>query len=200
MMKPISSEQLDKALTLVNDLLVFKDSEPYHLIVCGGSALIALQLVPRTTKDVDILAMENSGELIAPAPIPQNLIEVASDVQKSLGLPDEWLNNGPSSNEGGLFQMGLPKGLQKRLVRKEYGEKLTISFISRLDQVYFKLWASVDRGGYHIEDLMALTPTANELFDAACWTMEKDVSEGYLMVLKDFLKAIGFEDVALKLA
>lgn len=96
--------------------------------------------------------------------------------------------------------MGLPKGLQKRLVRKEYGEKLTISFISRLDQVYFKLWASVDRGGYHIEDLMALTPTANELFDAACWTMEKDVSEGYLMVLKDFLKAIGFEDVALKLA
>lgn len=199
-MKPISNEELDKALSLLNDLLVFKDSEPFHLIVCGGSALIALQLVPRTTKDVDILAMVKNDSLVAPAPIPDELIEVANDVQKSLGLPEEWLNNGPSSNEGGLFQMGLPEGLKNRLTRKEYGGKLTISFISRLDQIYFKLWASVDRGGYHIEDLMALNPTADELFNAARWTMEKDVSEGYLMVLKSFLSAIGFEDVTHKLA
>lgn len=199
-MKPISNEQLDKALTLVNDLLLFKDTDPYHLIVCGGSALIALQLVSRTTKDVDILAMENSGELIAPTPIPDDLMDVASEVQEALGLPEHWLNNGPSSNEGGLFQIGLPEGLQKRLIRKKYGDKLTVSFTSRLDQVYFKLWASVDRGGYHIEDLMTLNPTADELLSASLWTMEKDVSEGYLMVLKDFLKAIGFENVALKIS
>ncbi len=199
-MKPISNEQLDKALSLLNDLLVFRDTEPYHLIVCGGSALIALQLVPRTTKDVDILAMVKDGVLIAPTPIPEELLEIATDVQRNLGLPEEWLNNGPSSNEGGLFQMGLPEGLKNRLTRKEYGEKLTISFISRLDQIYFKLWASVDRGGYHIEDLMTLNPTSDELLDASRWTMEKDVSDGYLMVLKSFLSVIGFEDVAIKLA
>ncbi len=74
-MKLISNEQLDNALSLLNDLLLFNDAEEYHLVVCGGSALIALNLVPRTTKDVDILAMESSGELFAPAPVPEELVK-----------------------------------------------------------------------------------------------------------------------------
>lgn len=199
-MNPMSNAQLDNALSLLNEILVFKDSAEYHIVVCGGSALIALDLVPRTTKDVDVLAMENNGELASPAPLPSELVQVAKEVKQSLDLPDDWLNNGPSSNEGGLFQMGLPEGLQERLIRKSYGKKLTVSFINRLDQIFFKLWASVDRGGYHISDLTALNPTEEELFNAAVWTMEKDVSEGYRMVLKNLLTAIGFENVSRRIA
>lgn len=198
--KQITAMQLDASLTLFNDLLSFRSSEEFHIVVCGGSALIALELVPRATKDVDVLALSSNGVLSAPVPIPEILIEVANEVQKSLSLPQDWFNNGPSSNSGGLFQMGLPDQLQERLVTKRYGEQLTISYIGRLDQIYFKLWASVDRGGYHVEDLMALAPTKDELYDAALWTMEKDVSDGYRMVLKQFLEAVGFEDVSIRIA
>jgi hypothetical protein len=198
-LKQLTATQLNESLQLFNDLLSFRGSEKFHLVVCGGSALIALGLIPRATKDVDILAINSGGVLSAPVPIPPTLLEVAKDVQKSMSLPEDWFNNGPSSNEGGLFQMGLPDLLQERLVTKKYGENLTISYIGRLDQIYFKLWASVDRGGYHVEDLMALSPTQDELYDGAMWTMQKDVSEGYRMVLKQFLKAIGFENVSNKI-
>ncbi len=38
--KPIGSQQLDTALSMLSELLSFYDSEPVHIVVCGGSALI----------------------------------------------------------------------------------------------------------------------------------------------------------------
>ncbi|NLB64567.1 MAG: hypothetical protein GX801_10770 [Fibrobacter sp.] len=199
-MKPIDITELEKALQLVNDILVFRDGDPYHLVVCGGSALIALGLVARATKDVDILALKKHDLLVAPTPLPQDLSTASLEVHKHLKLPEDWLNNGPSSSEGGLFQLGLPSGLEQRLVLKKYGEKLTVSFIGRLDQIFFKLWAAVDQGGYHIEDLLALSPTSEELLLAAQWSCEKDVSAGYLLMLKNFLSEINHDHIADRLA
>ncbi|NLE00595.1 MAG: hypothetical protein GX640_12050 [Fibrobacter sp.] len=193
--KPIGAQQLDAALTMLSELLSFYDSEPVHIVVCGGSALIALELVIRTTRDLDILAMWDHGMLIAPVPLPDKLCKAADEVCKALKLPDNWLNNGPSSNNGGLFQMGLPDGLEKRTFAKTYGKILTVSFIGRIDQIYFKLWASIDQGGYHIDDLLKLNPTPDEITNAARWTMEKDVSEGYRFVLIEFLEKTGFNNV-----
>ena len=62
-------------------------------------------------------------------------------------LPEDWLNNGPSNGEGGLFRMGLPEGLAARLTWTTIGEKLALGFISRLDQIHFKLYAAVDQPG-----------------------------------------------------
>lgn len=198
--KPIGTEQLDTALNLLSELLQYQESEPFELVVCGGSALIALNLVPRTTRDVDILALRSNSLLISPAPLPNLLVQTAREVQIALNLPDDWINNGPSANEGGLFQMGLPDGLESRLTTKRYGEVLSVSFIGRIDQIYFKLWAAVDRGGYHIDDLLKLHPTENELVDAALWTMEKDVSEGYKMVLGQLLIHLGFENAVQRIS
>ncbi|BDU71346.1 hypothetical protein METEAL_05200 [Mesoterricola silvestris] len=167
-----------------------------HLVVCGGSALIALGLVSRTTRDLDVLALAREGRLVAPVPLPPALVVAAEAVAKVFGLPRNWLNNGPSSGEGGLFQVGMPEGLQDRLVTCAYGPALTVSFIARADQIPFKLWASVDRGGYHIDDLLKLQPTAEEIRAAALWTLEKDVSEGYRMVLGSLLTELGYADVA----
>ncbi len=87
--------------------------------------------------------------------------------------------------------MGLPAGLAERLHSQQYGGHLTVHFIDRVDQIHFKLYAAVDRGGYHIEDLRALDPTPGEIEKAARWAMSHDVSDGFLMVLKDLLRNLG---------
>ena len=46
--KNIDISKLSEALTILNEQLMLAESEPQHLVVCGGSALIATGLVPRT--------------------------------------------------------------------------------------------------------------------------------------------------------
>ena len=142
------------------------------------------------------MALIKAGHLASPAPLPDALLKAVAEVAEDLGLDGNWLNNGPSSGEGGLFQMGLPAGFGERLTSMAYGGRLTVHFIDRLDHIHFKLYASVDRGGYHIEDLRALDPTTEELEAAARWSMTHDVSEGFQMVLKRLLEELGYEDVA----
>ncbi len=169
---------------------------PFGLVVCGGSALILTGLIPRTTRDVDVVAMMQAGALCSPDPLPTDLLKAADEVAEDLGFPKGWLNNGPSRGEGGLFQMGLPDGFAARLVSTAFSARLKVHFVSRWDQIHFKLYAAVDRGGYHIEDLRMLKPTPPELLAAAHWTMGHDVSEGYAISLKRLLKGIGYDAVA----
>ena len=56
--KPIDISKLNHALQLLNEQLVLYNSPQTEIVVCGGSALIALSLVPRTTQDVDIVAFD----------------------------------------------------------------------------------------------------------------------------------------------
>ncbi|MDD2710180.1 MAG: hypothetical protein PHV34_19525 [Verrucomicrobiae bacterium] len=119
------------------------------------------------------------------------------DLARALGLFDNWLNNGPSRGVGGLFQMGLPDGFADRLTERVFGPRLTVCFISRLDQIHFKIYAAVDqRDEAHMADLRALKPTADELEKAARWTMTHDVSEPFRMELKNLLEQMGYESVA----
>jgi hypothetical protein len=69
--------------------------------------------------------------------------------------------------------------------------------MGRYDQIHFKLYAAVDQGaGKHLDDLLALKPTSDELENAARWTMTHDVSEGFKQNLKSLLNYLGFKDVA----
>ena len=157
--------------------------------------MITTKLVSRTTKDVDILALKDDSGLFDPDPMPAFLIDAAAVVSNTLNLPEDWLNIGPAD----LFRMGLPKDFESRLIERSFGTHLTVHFIGRLDQIHFKLYASVDRGGYHIEDLLALNPSNNELLMAAKWTQTHDVSEEHTMLLKDMLTQLGWGNVASKL-
>jgi hypothetical protein len=187
-------EKFDQALRLLNGRLVLAGAPRFNLVVCGGSALAATGLVVRTTKDVDVVAlMDDGGGLFDPAPLPQALVQAAHEVALDLGLPQEWLNNGPSSGEGGLFRLGLPDGFVERLTWVTIGERLTIGFISRYDQIHFKLYAAVDQSGsYHAEDLRELHPTDAELLAAAGWTRSHDPSDGYLQGLQWFFREFGY--------
>jgi hypothetical protein len=190
-----SFENFAEALRLLNGRLAFAGAPRFNLVVCGGTALIATNLLFRATTDVDIVAlMDDGGALLDPEPLPQSLVNAAGIVAVDLGLPENWLNNGPSSGDGGLFRLGLPEGFVKRLAWKTFGENLSVGFIGRIDRIHFKLYAAVDqRGGYHADDLQLLTPTDEELLQAARWARTHDPSEGYLQSLEWFLREFGYE-------
>lgn len=196
MNKKLTQEFLETALESLSIRLRQNGSEPFELVVCGGSALILTGAVPRTTKDVDVAALIRNRALISPDPLPAELLTACHEVARDLGLPEWWLNNGPSRNPGGLYQFGLPEGLLERLTSKTYGDRLTIHFISRYDQIHLKLYASVDRGGYHVDDLLKLEPTTEELVSAAHWARTHDPSEGFAMMLKSMLEQLEYNDAA----
>ena len=191
-MKPIDVSKLNEALQLLNEQLILIDAPATEIVVCGGSALIATGLVPRTTQDVDIVALMKAEVLVDSEPLPEYLIEAADRVGKVLNLPVDWLNNGPASQ----FQMGLPQGFQERLTTVIVGKKLTVHYIGRYDQIFFKTFASADRGGYHVSDLKALNPTEEELIAAAKWCMTQDTSEAFQIILKDMFNQLGWQNVS----
>lgn len=154
--------------------------ERYTLAVVGGSALLALGLVSRATKDVDILAIVEDRELVSAQPLPAALLYAAHIVARDFGLSDDWLNPGPTS----LLDLGLPDGFYERAEHRVYGPGLEVLFASRVDQIHLKLYATVDQGaGKHLDDLEALQPTEQELIDAARWSRTHDPSESYRSVL-----------------
>ena len=203
MKKPFDKEKIETTLTLLAELLEHRKSESYRLIVCGGSALLVSELRRETTKDVDILASLSSDNVIEELTgLPEDLQKAVQDVARELEMNDHWLNTGPSSIiNSNLPNFGLPEGFVERLVEKEYGSKLTIYYIDRLDQIFFKLYASVDKctPTYHLDDLKALNPDESELFAAAEWSMQQDPSLGYKQTLIEMLEKTGYESIADKL-
>jgi hypothetical protein len=166
----------------------------FEVVVIGGSGLLALGLIERSTRDVDILALRFGEELDSARPLPPDL-EVARDrVARDFSLPIDWLNPGPTD----LLEFGLPDGFLTRLNRRDYGDALTVYLASRYDQIHFKLYALVDQGpGKHEDDLRALSPTEAELLAAARWSRLHDPSAGYAQILGEVLSHLGVDDVDL---
>lgn len=168
--------------------------ERYELVVIGGSGLLALGIIERSTRDVDLLALRSDDELGSAKPMPAALETARSLVARDFSLPDDWLNPGPTD----LLDFGLPEGFIDRLEQRDYGQALTVYFASRYDQIHFKLYALVDQGpGKHEDDLRALSPTEEELVAAARWSRSHDPSEGYAQILGQVLTHMGVKDVDL---
>jgi hypothetical protein len=162
--------------------------EHYTVAVVGGSALLALGLVARATRDVDVVALLDGEKLICAEPLPAGLLDAAGVVASDFGLPGDWLNAGPAS----LLDLGLAEGFLQRAQRRRYGPALSVLFASRVDQIHLKLYAVVDQGpGRHLADLRALAPTEAELLAAARWSRSHDPSEGYRSVLIETLEHFG---------
>lgn len=192
----LDSSRLDRAFRLLDSRIRLRGGSPVNLVVCGGSALIAMGLVTRTTWDVDVLALVDSKAVpVSPVPFPASLTEAASDVAMALGMPPDWLNNGPA----GLFHDGLPDGFLGRSHPRGYGSHLTVNFIDRIDQVFLKVYAAADSLGVHVDDLIALEPLPDEILEAAHWCLGCDSFEGFRVVLLSMLARLGYGDVAAKL-
>jgi hypothetical protein len=191
----IDKKNIERIFTALDRQILAAGGSPISLVVCGGTALAALGLVSRTTKDVDLLGTLERGEVRKLGHFPDWLSEAAARVAADFDLAADWLNLGPESQ----LDTGLPAGFSDRLVKKNYGQQLTVFFVSRFDQVHFKLYAALDRGGYHVQDLFLLAPINDELLSACRWVLTQDVSVGFKTILVSFLRQHGHEDLAGKL-
>ncbi len=162
---------------------------PERLVVIGGSALIALGIISRTTRDVDIVAgVDIENGLVDPRPLSTALRGAAEKVAIELGLDMNWLNTGPADQ----IIAGLPEGFASRLLRHDYGPSLTIFYPDRFDLIQLKLFAIVDQGsGRHVHDFRALNPTEEEILQAARWVLSQDVGEVFPRIVHNTLDALG---------
>lgn len=191
----INQQSIEESLSLLASLI--DGQPPLHFVICGDSSLLALGMVSReTTRDVDVLALLDQGRIITAKPLPEYILVAAEQVRKEMNLMEGWFNTGPSDDS--FFRFGLPEGLADRLTTREYGPSLTISYIGRIDQIHLKLYAAADQGptpSRHSNDLRDLTPTSDELLQAAQWCLLHDESEGFRMLLKATLTELGHESV-----
>ncbi len=187
---PIAAGTIDTLFSALGEQLALR-GEHYSIVIAGGSALLALGLISRPTRDVDVLALLHDESLVSAKPLPKGLLEAARIIAADFGLSRDWLNDGPAP----LIDFGLPEGFLERTRRRDYGEALCVLFASREDQIHFKLYAVVDQGpGRHLADLAALAPTESELLQAARWTRTHDASAGFRDVLLKVLDHFGVSD------
>lgn len=175
------SESLEKALLMVGELL-HADGESASVVIIGGAALNLLGIVRRTTRDVDVVAMSSEpagGQLFRPPqPFPEPLERAIATVARDLGLPANWLNGGPASQ----WDVGLMDGFGERLHWKSYAS-LHVGIADRYDLIHFKLEASADQpasdNNRHLDDLLMLHASDEELGAAAAWVKAKNAGPEY---------------------
>ncbi len=183
--------QLNQALEALASQLEAKGKRR-DLVVIGGSGLLALGLIERPTRDVDVVALATEHGLEPADPLPPDLREAALRVAADLDLVEKWLNAEPSHD---LLEFGLPQGFASRLHTRHFGPSLIVHFADRIDQVHLKLYAVVDQGpGRHLDDLQALNPSRDELLTAGRWAQTHDPSEGFRAELLRVLAYLGVED------
>jgi hypothetical protein len=193
-MTDITSQRVAEQLLAALGEQLAAAGERFELVIAGGSALLALGLIERSTRDVDIVALRSDDDLESATPMPSPLVQACERVARDFNLPSEWLNAGPTD----LLTFGLPEGFLDRVETRHFGECLTAHFASRFDQIHFKLYALVDQGpGKHEDDLRALGPTEAELLAAARWARTHDPSEGFEQMLRQALAYLGVQDADL---
>ncbi len=191
----------------LNDALALEGADPVDWIVCGGTALAILELVRRTTRDVDVIAgwSETARQVIELDRFPPAVLRAiarVADAHPELNASDiSWVNLGAK----GLLAFGLPVGCESRLTRVTIGGHLTLRLPARRDLIAFKLFAASDatqgRQAVHKSDVHALAPSVDELRFAIEWISTlPDRNHQLRAELREFLHELGHEDLAYYLA
>lgn len=196
-MNQLSVKTLDLALAALGAFLEEAGAPHETLVVIGGSALLSLGLISRTTRDVDIMAgVDAERGLVDPRPLSESMRIAAHKVARELNLDPHWLNTGPADQ----VMAGLPAGFLVRLTRREFGSCLTICLPDRFDLIHLKLFAVIDQGrGRHSADLVALSPSDGELLAAARWVLTQDAGEVFPSIVHAALTELGYEKLIVQL-
>ena len=116
----LNQQNLEEALRLLGNVLAVRKGAWFWLVVCGGSALLAQEIISRATEDVDILATRNwEGGVDSAVPLPDALKEAAAQVADELCLGGNWLNSAASMHFPDLNL--LPRSFWKELETRDYG-------------------------------------------------------------------------------
>lgn len=166
-------------------------------MVVGGASLSLLGLVPRATRDVDVIARvdtvssnadpETEIRLIEPDPLPEPLAKAIETVARDFRLPSNWMNTEVALQ----WRMGLPPSLKEEISWRQYGA-LGVGLVGRRSMIALKLFAAVDGGpgGVHYQDLSALGPTDAELDEAAEWVVTQDVSPDFKQMVSQVVERV----------
>ena len=197
----ITPDILNSLLRELADLLSLEDCNPVEWVVCGGTALALQQLQSRTTQDIDVLANWNAADLTVmcikdfPADVKQCIQRVKNNHPELAGLKSKWINLGPAP----IAAKGLPNGFEKRLIKMEFSDRLTLHLLGRIDLLALKLYAAADdmgpRRDIHFQDLKGLKPTFDELDSAVDWIRTLSDFETIHMGLKDTVRELGYDDL-----
>ena len=180
---------LEEALTALGELRADRGHR-HDVVAIGGAALAILGLIERATEDLDLVALVGETGIESAEVLPDTLAEAIRDIATVYRFPPNWMNNMPAH----MIRFGLPPGMLARCVRRVYGA-LAIAFASRIDQIYFKVYAAADGapGGKHHRDLQALQPSSDELRAAVGWARTQDGSDGFLEMARGLLATFGVE-------
>jgi hypothetical protein len=193
-----SAENINEILGRLNRKMAYAELAPLHVVVCGGAALVAIGLVARATQDVDIVAILRANqmdvEILEDKGLPAGVESLVAEIGIELGIRKDWLNFEASP----LIEFGFPQDMTTRLIKKAYGVCLTVYFISRFDQVHFKMFAAMDPkdGTRHLSDLLDLNPRENEITSAVAWLLGRKTSPEFKSALRQVLERIGYERIA----
>ncbi|MFO8073523.1 MAG: DUF6036 family nucleotidyltransferase [Polyangia bacterium] len=182
--------EIETALETLGELLESRGLT-YEIVAIGGGALWLMGLLTRPTKDVDVLATVREGEYETANPLPDDLQSAIEDVASSLGIPTDWMNPGPTKQ----LEFGLPKGFKQRVETRRYGG-LILHLAGKFDQILFKFYAAVDQfpDEKHLKDLRLLSPTREQLLEAAGWACSQDVSPEFREMSRQALAYLGVEE------
>jgi hypothetical protein len=102
-------------------------------------------------------------------------------VARDFGLPSDWLN----TVIGAQWDFGLPPGFVQEIEWREFGP-LSVGFAGRQSILALKLAAAVDQGpkSVHLQDLIVLAPTPDELDRAGEWVLSQDESDQFPALVK----------------
>jgi len=78
-MEFVSGARTDAVLSALAEQLEALGAQ-IELVVIGGSGLLALGIISRPTRDVDVLAIRRGGALDVPDPLPPALLEARDRV------------------------------------------------------------------------------------------------------------------------
>lgn len=122
-------------------------------IVVGGSALVLLDIIDRSTKDFDMI--EDN--------IPQEIVDAALKFAEQENLSIYWLNSGPSE-----LVKHLPAHWRSTIQPLYSGDGLKLSTLSRDNLIKAKIWAYCDRTKDY-DDVISMLPSKGELADTQAW-------------------------------
>ena len=193
----LGSKELDEVLAAVGDLLEAKGKR-VGIVVVGGASLNLLGLIERTTADVDVIARVRPSHggleqalpeqaLVPPEPMPEALMEAVETVARDFDLPADWMN----AVIGAQWELGLPPRLEEDLTWRTYGG-LRVGLVGRRTLIALKLFAAVDQGpeSVHVQDLVSLRPTEEELEEAADWVRSQDASPEFATMTHEVVQYV----------
>ena len=171
--------------------------DEYNIVVCGGAALVYLEIIDRPTKDLDVLTLLAKGPdgklAIDPRPeLPEEIQLAAAVVAREFRLAPDWLNTGPSPLRR---TTGFPAGFLERVRAQQFGPALRVHFLGRQDALALKLFAALDKqgGSRHLKDIEALRPSRKEIAFAVSWLLNRPTSPQFRSALEKMVRALGFK-------